>query len=160
MLPVVLPVLVPVLAPPVRLVVPLTLPVLVAVESVLAFMSASLDAFALVRSSPLPDLPPATSPRESALPPPLSFLEGVANMVIPEPSLPLLLPFASPLTLESVDTPAEALPSPLLLPFASPLTFESVETPAEALPLPLAPASAPPPLEDDFSEVVAAAELD
>ena len=50
---------------------------------------------ALVRSSPLPDLPPATSPRESELPSPASLWLPLPEAVI-EAALPLpLLELAS-----------------------------------------------------------------
>jgi len=140
-LPVVLPVLAPVLvsapapALPVVAVLPVVLPVLAPVLSLSA--SASFDLLALVRSSPLPDLPPATSPRESELPSPASLCCALPDAVVEAPALPfaLLAPLAVVLLPEDVDDlsllPALALPLALALPFAVALLF----APADAFPL-------------------------
>src|SRR5258706_8718172 len=96
--PVVMPVLCPVLCSAVALPVVRALFVVTPVLGPVLSLSASSvfsGPLTLVLSSPLPDLPPATSPRESELPSPASLCWPVATITVPDFELPF--PLLSPL---------------------------------------------------------------
>ena len=67
---------------------------------------------ALVRSSPLPDLPPATSPRESELPSPTSLWLPLPDAVIEAPAV--LLPLLEPASFALLPDDDDALLLPAL----------------------------------------------
>jgi hypothetical protein len=136
---VVLPVLAPVLvsppapALPVVAVLPVVFPVLAPVLSLSASWFALLLTFALVRSSPLPALPPATSPRESELPSPDSLCFAFPDAVVEAPALPFA--WLLPLSFHVLADDAEDFSLPPALALALPFALALVFAPADAFPL-------------------------